>query len=153
MKTAIAMTQQISYSNAKIGQTINPEQLTQIVEAILAGKYSWACFLLLRCMGYNPLHYIPYRTYNRLVKENCQVGNSSGRETNNINLDNQGSETRSNSTPSPQHLSKITDLDYIETISEQHTQVRGGYLEPWLEYNSFKIKQVLPNGQGFSDCN
>jgi hypothetical protein len=104
-------------------------------------------------MGYNPLHYIPYRTYNRLVKENCQVGNSSGRETNNINPDNPCSETKSNATPSPQHLSKITDLDYIETISEQHAQVRGGYLEQWLEYNSFKIKQVLPNSQGFSDCN
>jgi hypothetical protein len=50
-------------------------------------------------------------------------------------------------------LSKITDLDYVETISEQHTQVRGGYLEQWLEYNSFKINQVLPSDQGFSDCN
>ncbi len=147
------MTQQIPFSNSKFNKAISPEQLNQIVEAILAGKYSWACFLLLRCMGYNPLHYIPYRTYNRLVKENCQVGNSSGRETNKIDPDNQCSETRSNGTPSPQHLSKITDLDYIETISEQHTQVRGGYLEQWLEYNSFKIKHMLPTGQGFSDCN
>jgi hypothetical protein len=49
---------------------INPQQFDQIVEAILAGKYSWACVLMLRVAGYNPLHYIPYRTYNRLLKEN-----------------------------------------------------------------------------------
>lgn len=46
------------------------EQLAPIIEAIIDGKYSWACVLLLRLAGYNPLHYIPYRTYNRLLKEN-----------------------------------------------------------------------------------
>ncbi|NEQ28069.1 MAG: HetP family heterocyst commitment protein, partial [Microcoleus sp. SIO2G3] len=29
---------------------------------------SWACVLILRSAGYNPLHYLPYRTYARLVK-------------------------------------------------------------------------------------
>lgn len=53
---------------------MNSAQLNQIVEAILAGKYSWACVLILRFAGYEPLHYIPYRTYNRLLKENCQNG-------------------------------------------------------------------------------
>ena len=57
-----------SLSNFNKG--INPQQFDQIVEAILAGKYSWACVLMLRVSGYNPLHYIPYRTYNRLLKEN-----------------------------------------------------------------------------------
>lgn len=42
------------------------EQFEQVVEAILNGKYSLACVLILRFAGYNPLHYIPYRTYNRL---------------------------------------------------------------------------------------
>ena len=47
------------------------DQFEEIVDAVLAGKYSWACVLILRAGGYNPLHYIPYRTYNRLVKNNC----------------------------------------------------------------------------------
>lgn len=48
--------------------TISFDQLIQIIEAILEGRYSWACVLLLRFAGFNPLHYIPYRTYNRLIK-------------------------------------------------------------------------------------
>lgn len=44
------------------------EEFIQIVEAVLEGRYSWACVLFLRFAGFNPLHYIPYRTYNRLVK-------------------------------------------------------------------------------------
>lgn len=43
-----------------------------MVEAILQGKYSWACVLILRSAGYNPLHYIPYRTYKRIIQENRQ---------------------------------------------------------------------------------
>jgi hypothetical protein len=60
------MHSQMSYSRTKLDKTMNPEQFNQVVEAILAGKYSWACVLILRFAGYNPLHYIPYRTYNRL---------------------------------------------------------------------------------------
>ncbi|MBE9012956.1 HetP family heterocyst commitment protein [Pseudanabaenaceae cyanobacterium LEGE 13415] len=51
---------------------MNPEQFTQVFEAILEGKYSWACVLTLKFTGYNPLHYIPYRTYKRLIKENSR---------------------------------------------------------------------------------
>lgn len=47
---------------------ISFEEFIQIVEAVLEGRYSWACVLFLRFAGFNPLHYIPYRTYNRLVK-------------------------------------------------------------------------------------
>ena len=64
------MTTPISYSRRESNTAISTEQLDQIVDAILAGKYSWACVLLLRFVGYNPLHYIPYRTHNRLLKEN-----------------------------------------------------------------------------------
>jgi hypothetical protein len=41
----------------------------QIISAILLGKYSWACVLMLRRMGYNPMDYIPYRTYKRIMDE------------------------------------------------------------------------------------
>ena len=49
------------------------EQFNQIIEAITDGRYSWACVLILRCIGYNPIHYIPQRTYSRLIKENRQL--------------------------------------------------------------------------------
>ncbi|MEG4224633.1 HetP family heterocyst commitment protein [Microcoleus sp. N9_B2] len=86
---------------------IKPEQLDEIISAILAGKYSWACFLLLRCTGYNPLDYIPYRTSNRLLKENSQISKSSKSET-------------------KPALGKIADLDYVEVVREKRAGVRGG---------------------------
>ncbi len=68
------MNQKFFPSNSKLDKVMTPEQFSQIVEAILLGKYSWACVLILRFAGYNPLHYIPYRTYNRLMKEHCESG-------------------------------------------------------------------------------
>lgn len=40
-------------------KTMTEQQFDEIVGAILAGKYSWACVLILQTAGYNPLHYIP----------------------------------------------------------------------------------------------
>ena len=65
-------------SNTKLERVMTTEQFNQmtteefneIVTAIVVGKYSWACVLILRVAGYNPLHYLPYRTYKRLVKDN-----------------------------------------------------------------------------------
>ncbi|MEG3841757.1 HetP family heterocyst commitment protein [Microcoleus sp. herbarium14] len=91
-----------SANHSQVG--IKPEQLDEIISAILAGKYSWACFLLLRCTGYNPLDYIPYRTSNRLLKENSQI-------------------RKSETQPA---LSKIADLDYVEVVREKRAGVRGG---------------------------
>ncbi len=86
---------------------IKPEELDEIISAILAGKYSWACFLLLRCTGYNPLDYIPYRTSNRLLKENSQISKSSKSGTKSA-------------------LGKIDDLDHLEVVGEKPAGVRGG---------------------------
>jgi len=94
-----------SANHSQVG--IKPEQLDEIISAILAGKYSWACFLLLRCTGYNPLDYIPYRTSNRLLKENSQISKSSKSETKSA-------------------LGKIADLDHLEVVREQRAGVRGG---------------------------
>lgn len=121
------MTQRITFSDTRVNKTIHDEQLNQIIEAILAGKYSWACFLLLRYTGYDPLQYIPYRTYNRLVKENCHVGTSSRQTTDRVKPDNQRSEVNSN-TSSHGCLSKIKDLGYLEVVGKQKAQVRGGNL-------------------------
>ena len=58
---------------------ITQEQYRQIVEAIEARKYSWACLLILRFAGDNPRLYIPYRTVNRLIKENQSVPSDDGK--------------------------------------------------------------------------
>ncbi|TAF10996.1 MAG: heterocyst formation protein HetP [Nostocales cyanobacterium] len=67
------MNYRVSSSPANFENLITPEELNQIIEAIADGRYSWACVLILRFIGYNPLHYIPQRTYSRLMKENSQV--------------------------------------------------------------------------------
>lgn len=66
------MTYDILYRNSKLDKIMTREQFDLIIEAILAGKYSWACVLILRFGGQNPIDYIPYRTFNRLMKENHQ---------------------------------------------------------------------------------
>lgn len=129
------MAYHIPCSNPKLDKTMNSEQFNQVVEAIMEGKYSWACVLLLRFAGYNPLHYIPYRTYNRLVKENSNITLLSKRHTNTISLDHRCSQSNSNGASSRKHLSKISDLDYIETVNDQHKQVRGGHFNQYPDYN------------------
>ncbi len=59
-----------SISDSKLDIVITEQQLEQIFEAIVSGKYSWACVLMLRFAKYNPLDYIPSRTYSRLIKDN-----------------------------------------------------------------------------------
>lgn len=72
------MNQDSNSSNQSKAMT--PDQFDEVVAAILGGKYSWACVLILRFAGYNPLHYIPYRTYQRLVKDNQNRESPSARK-------------------------------------------------------------------------
>lgn len=132
------MNSQTLYSNTKVDKAMSPEQLTQIVDAILAGKYSWACVLLLRFAGYNPLHYIPYRTYNRLIKENShQVGTQGKHQIHSLKASNHHSE--SNGASSQKSLSRISDLAVLEeVVGERHTSIRGGYREHSLSSNNPK---------------
>ncbi len=111
-------------SNTKIDKVMSPEQFTQIIEAILEGKYSWACVLILRFAGYNPLHYIPYRTYNRLIKDHAQNGRLDKHKTPNLNTSNHNFESEQSS--SQKCLRQMTDLAYLEMITEQSTHVQGG---------------------------
>ncbi len=119
----------ISGNTSNLDKKINPEQFDQVVEAILAGKYSWACVLLLRFAGYNPLHYIPYRTYNRLLKENSQLTKAKKQQNENLKIAQISSDKRSDSNVSPCCLSKIKDLAYLEVVGKQKTEIRGGSLE------------------------
>ncbi|MBD2438308.1 HetP family heterocyst commitment protein [Nostoc sp. FACHB-110] len=130
-----------SLSNFNKG--INPQQFDQIVEAILAGKYSWACVLMLRVAGYNPLHYIPYRTYNRLLKENSSTNRTPQQECEPIKITSTSGEKRHETPVTASCLGKIKDLAYLEVVGKQKTEIRGGNMEQWLsqeiqEYESLK---------------
>jgi hypothetical protein len=121
------MTQHVNFSNSQFNKPISSEQLNQIVEAILDGKYSWACVLLLRCAGYNPLQYIPYRTYNRLLKENSNVDQPSQSKTISLNKHRQDTTARFNDKCSQKGLSQINDLAYLEAVDEPSMKLKGGF--------------------------
>lgn len=127
------MNHQTSSQYSKLDKAMNPEQFEQLVEAIVDGKYSWACVLILRFAGYNPLHYIPYRTYNRLMKERSQTSRRSTYPT----------DTTHQST-SASNYSRISDLSYVEVVGDRPNQISGGNLELWLneklqDYNLIKF--------------
>lgn len=106
-------------SGSQLNKSMNDEQFNQIVDAILSGKYSWACLLILRFSGYNPLHYIPYRTYNRLMKSNREQTKKQSQPD--VRLDG----SRSNQGKS-EFAYKLKDLHYLEGIENQSAQVKGG---------------------------
>ncbi|MBW4540862.1 MAG: HetP family heterocyst commitment protein [Myxacorys chilensis ATA2-1-KO14] len=118
-------------SNSKTDKAMTPEQFTQVVDAILEGKYSWACILILRFAGYNPCHYIPRRTYNRLVKENLQE----------IRAKDQHQTDAAKSLRS--HLHQTPDLAYLEVLDKQKTEIRGGHFEWWTNTDAPKYGSVL----------
>jgi hypothetical protein len=123
------MNQDISGNSSNLEKKINPEQFDQVIEAILAGKYSWACVLMLRFVGYNPLHYIPYRTYNRLLKENSRMSRSSTQQNESLKLAKPATEKRSDTHLASACLSKIKDIAYLEVGGKQKAEVRGSHRE------------------------
>ncbi|MGJ5674973.1 MAG: HetP family heterocyst commitment protein [Nostochopsis sp.] len=149
------MNQNISTATSNFEKTLNPEQFDQLVEAILAGKYSWACVLILRFAGYNPLHYIPYRTYNRLIKENSQLKRINQQRNDNLKIAKLASEKKSDSNPSQSCLSKIKDLTYLEVVGKQKREIRGGHQDQWLatqihEYQSIQAELRAEKTQDLS---
>jgi hypothetical protein len=128
--------------SSNFDKAINPEQLDQVVEAILAGKYSWACVLMLRFAGYNPLHYIPYRTYNRLLKENSPSEKSHQQRSDHLCIAKSNNEKRSDGNLSPSSLSKIKDLAYLEVVGKQKREIRGGNMDEWLSAQISETPQI-----------
>ncbi|MEM9448367.1 MAG: HetP family heterocyst commitment protein [Cyanobacteria bacterium P01_E01_bin.6] len=110
------MTTHSSLKQDRKDRTMTEEQFTQVVEAILDGKYSWACLLILKFAGYNPLHYIPYRTYNRLMKD-FQRRRQSKLPENLTDLKHKQQR---------QHPNRIKDLGYIESLECVNSTVKGG---------------------------
>ncbi len=123
-----------------LDRVMSPEQFTQLIEAILAGKYSWACVLILRFAGYNPLHYIPYRTYNRLQKENEQ-----SRHSHSLSALNPAPRPESSSAPG---VPQLADLAYLEVVHEPPVCVRGGRFDQWVERRMQRFSDFSKNGFG-----
>jgi hypothetical protein len=118
-------------------------QFEQVIEAILEGKYSWACVLILQFSGYNPLHYIPYRTYNRICKDNMpkQPKRQASRKSN-ANADKKPVNAierkvspvnhRLNDEAYPDRCGVQRDLGYIDRLPNQNIpQIKGG-MSLWL---------------------
>jgi hypothetical protein len=101
-----------------------PEKLDQIIDAIVDGKYSWACVLLLRSNGLNPLHYIPYRTYNRLLKENTQAKKQAVLQPEKTARAILGSSIAHLHKKQEQRVAVIDDLSHMESASQ--SRIRGG---------------------------
>jgi len=113
------MYQRINSCKTQPEKAMTEEQFAQIVDAIILGRYSWACLLILRFAGYNPLHYIPYRTYNRLIKNNYS------------NIIDRTAKTKCKKqsvklNQKHQHESKLRDLPYLEEIEHQSIDLKGG---------------------------
>jgi hypothetical protein len=118
------MNQDIAGSSNNLEPKIHPEQFDQVVEAILAGKYSWACVLMLRFVGYNPMHYIPYRTYNRILKENARTSRSNSQNNESLKIAKPTGEKRAESSLASSCLSKIKDIAYLEVGGKQKANSR-----------------------------
>jgi hypothetical protein len=101
-----------------------PEKLDQIIDAIVDGKYSWACVLLLRSNGLNPLHYIPYRTYNRLLKENVQAKKQPALQPERMAQAMLSSSIAQLYKKQERGVTVINDLPHIETAAQP--KIRGG---------------------------
>lgn len=140
------MNQDIAGISNNFNKKINPEQFDQIVEAILAGKYSWACVLILRLAGYNPLHYIPYRTYNRLLKENSQANKSHQQGDESIKTAQLTADKKSDNNATANCLGKIKDLAYLDVVGKK-TEIRSGGLDQLLAKQIHESQSIKSESQ------
>lgn len=115
-------------SSAKRNKVMTPEQFKQVVEAITDGRYSWACVLILQFAGYNPVYFIPYRTYCRLVKENRRLSSAASTE-----LESPTDLNRPSQVTASKPLAQIHELPYLEDLHPQENLPKGGIISSWLE--------------------
>ena len=107
-------------TDSQLTKTMTEEQFDRVVGAISSGKYSWACLLVLRFAGYNPLHYIPHRTYNRLMKSYRE---NKLEQIEEIPASYQNKYRARQNKNSPH---KLRDLSYLERLDRQSGRVKGG---------------------------
>ncbi|MEN9520141.1 MAG: hypothetical protein RLZZ381_2729 [Cyanobacteriota bacterium] len=106
-------------SDSQFNRAMTDEQFNQVVDAILSGKYSWACLLILRFSGYNPLHYIPYRTYNRLMKSNRE-------EMQSLKINSKVNHLQEAKISHKSSHIRDLELCSLENVEHQSAKVKGG---------------------------
>ena len=94
-----------------MSRSMTDEQFCQIMDAILNGKYSWACLLILKFAGYNPRQYLPSRTYTRLMRENSHQTWRNHRQTLDIKK---------------QTSLDVDDLPYLTPLGKATANITGG---------------------------
>jgi hypothetical protein len=124
---------QTTSTSQKRNKVMTPEQFKQVVEAITEGRYSWACVLILRFAGYNPIHFIPHRTYSRLLKENRLFSAANESSSQQLQRGKQLVSACSDSPIAPRGLTQINELTYQETVDRQDGELHGGNLPMWFE--------------------
>jgi hypothetical protein len=126
---------------------LKSEEMDQILGAIVSGKYSWACALILRFTGHEPLHYLPQRTYTRIMRENWYSPNHSHKNCPPAPVNpyptwpaNQAPQNQSQHNPSHRLL---RDLDYHDRADAQAESVQGGScFAPWFYRRSLQAYTV-----------
>lgn len=114
----------------EMNRSMTEDQFCQVVDAILNGKYSWACVLILKFAGYNPLQYIPYRTYNRLMKENDCHRHRGCKSTNSV-----------------ERPLEVDNLPHIRNINQNKGPVKGGVGHYGILSSPFMRNLGLENGK------
>nr|WP_255525309.1 HetP family heterocyst commitment protein [Fortiea sp. LEGE XX443] len=119
--------------------TITQEQLEQVINAISDGRYSWACVLILRFVGYNPLHFIPQRTYSRLMKEHSQFTDAK--------LDSQNKlQATVNSDDSQAEIQNFNNSNYLEPSDKKQENIQGANVPLYLQSNIATLYPSQENG-------
>lgn len=118
------------FNTERLKASMGEDEFTLIIDAILSGKYSWACVLILKNAGYEPGHYIPYRTLNRLIKENgfptCTPANQPQPDRRPTTKRVHGQSLRK----------RIQDLNYLKPSDQEAKDIKGGYLSSWASWES-----------------
>lgn len=129
------------FNTERMKASMGEEEFAVIIDAILNGKYSWACVLILKNAGYEPGHYIPYRTLNRLIKENgfpsCAPSHEHRSRNSSRRAFNRDSKQRS--------VGGIKDLNYLELSANEAKDVKGGCFGGWgrLETDCMRVCSSL----------
>jgi hypothetical protein len=123
---------QTSSTSQKRNKVMSPEQFKQVVEAITEGRYSWACVLILRFAGYNPIHFIPHRTYSRLLKENRLFSAANESSSQQLQRGKQLVSACSDGSIAPRSSTQINELTYLETAEPQEGELHGGDFPVWF---------------------
>lgn len=117
------MNYRFSSAHQTYQSNLTQEEFDRITHAIMAGRYSWACVLILRFIGYNPLHYIPQRTYSRLIKDNePSLTPQTSHEQRRLEIVNTKTSLKNSHRGNAySNFSQVENLEYLAAIDEQES--------------------------------